>query len=214
MPKNFNVDHSKQAVEVFDKNAGLYQLKFMQVTAYETALNKFLEQINTNASILDIACGPGNISRYLLNKKPYLQITGIDLSPAMLELAKVNCPGASFQLMDSRQIGELQQKFDGIVSGFCLPYLDKAEGTTMIKDSARLLLPGGYFYLSTMLGEYRLSEFKTGSTGDRVFTHYYSEDDIEDMLQQAGLRPVLKEIITPPQGVAADTDIVIVAAKG
>lgn len=58
---------------------------------------------NDSAAIVEVACGPGNITKYLLNKRPGFKIGGIDLAPNMVELAKVNNPTASFQVMDSRK---------------------------------------------------------------------------------------------------------------
>ena len=37
------IDHSKQAAEVFDKLAGLYQQRFMDVSAYGAELDAFIE---------------------------------------------------------------------------------------------------------------------------------------------------------------------------
>lgn len=40
------------------------------------------------SQVLDIGCGPGDITRRLLKEQPHIQITGIDGSEAMLQLAR------------------------------------------------------------------------------------------------------------------------------
>ena len=51
--------------------------------------------LKPGAEVLDVACGPGHISNYLLENDPTVKLHGIDLSPRMLELASENCPRAN-----------------------------------------------------------------------------------------------------------------------
>src|ERR1700750_3450814 len=117
-----------KAAEAFDKSAKIYQDKFMDVSLFAETFNFFCDQIKAeDAQILDIACGPGNITKYILDRKPDYQVLGIDLSPKMLDLAQANNPSALFQLMDCRDIGQIGKRFDGIICGFCLPCLVRDE---------------------------------------------------------------------------------------
>lgn len=172
-------------VEAFDKAAKIYQDKFMDVSLFGDTFNFFCDEIEADrADILDIACGPGNITKYLLDKKPEYNILGIDLSSKMLDLAQANNPTADFQLMDCRDIHKLQKKFDGIVCGFCLPYLTRDEAITLIKDVSALLKPGGVFYLSTMEDDYSKSGLITSSLGDQVYLYYHQEDYLAKAFQE------------------------------
>jgi len=38
-----------------------------------------------NAKLLEIGCGPGNITKYLIAKRPDFDIFGIDIAPNMIE---------------------------------------------------------------------------------------------------------------------------------
>ena len=139
------MDKNKIAVGVFDKHATLYQEKFMDVNLYGDTFDFFCDTIKKqDADLLEIACGPGNITKYLLNKRPDLKIFGIDLAPAMIELAKINNPTAEFHLMDCRQIGTITKKFDAIMCGFCLPYLTKDETIKLLSDASILLNSKGF----------------------------------------------------------------------
>ncbi|WET67801.1 class I SAM-dependent methyltransferase [Sphingobacterium sp.] len=95
------------------------------------------------AKILDVGCGPGNITRYLLSKKTDFDILGIDVSPNMIERAKSNNPAADFIVEDCRNISSLKTKFDGVICGFCLPYLSIHECSELIGFCYELLLAGG-----------------------------------------------------------------------
>ncbi|NQX43266.1 class I SAM-dependent methyltransferase [Pedobacter steynii] len=100
-----NKDKTKNAVAVFNKRANEYQDKFMDTQLYHESFDLFCEHITKeNADILELACGPGNIIKYLLKKRPDFNILGIDLSLNMIDLAKANNPTATFELMDCRNV--------------------------------------------------------------------------------------------------------------
>lgn len=171
------MDKNQNAVSIFNKLAEHYQQKFMDVNLYADTLDLFCERIpSKNASILEIACGPGNITKYLLNKREDYRILATDLAPNMIKLAKINNPAAEFQLLDCRNIITLNKTFDGIMCGFCLPYLCEDETAQLIKNVSNMLNSHGVFYLSTMEDEYEQSALKKGSTGDEIFIHFYTED--------------------------------------
>ena len=122
------MDKTKLAVDVFDKLANLYQAKFMDVSLYHDTFDMFCNNITKqNADVLELACGPGNITHYLLSKRSDFKLLGTDLAPNMIELAKINNPSAQFQLLDSRDIRKLNKTYDAIMCGFILPYLSKED---------------------------------------------------------------------------------------
>lgn len=177
------MDKTNMAIAVFDKHAQEYEQRFMDVSLYADAIDMFCDSLpQENVSILELACGPGNITRYLLDKMPKLNILATDLSANMLELAKKNNPEANFELLDCRDIAKLTQKFDGVVCGFCLPYLSKEETLNLIKDTAGVLNENGVFYLSTIDGNYSNSGLTTNSHCDSVYMYYYEEDFLKQAL--------------------------------
>ncbi len=127
------MDKTQSVREGFDKNAQAYQDRFMDFELYNDTFDFFCEQVKSpHAEVLDIATGPGNISRYLLNQRPDFRLLGIDLSPRMVELAKINNPSSHFQVFDCRELSRLNRSFDGIICGFGLPYLSKEEALKLI----------------------------------------------------------------------------------
>jgi len=54
-----------------------------------------------DGKILDVTCGLGGSTRYLLRHCPPASIVAINLSQAQLDCARVNAPGCSFQRMDA-----------------------------------------------------------------------------------------------------------------
>jgi SAM-dependent methyltransferase len=163
----------------------------MDLDLYDDTYDRFCELLpQQNASVLEIGCGPGNVTRYLLRKRPDLQITAIDMAPAMLELAKANNPSAEFLLMDCRDIGTIGRSFDAVLSGFCMPYLSEDDCVKLFTDSAVLLPSGGVFYGSAIEGDSSQSGYESGSSGDSVYVHYHDAGFLTENLAAAGFHRI------------------------
>ena len=178
-------DRYTETFKTWNKVALLYQDLFMDLELYNDTYDYICNSITKDkAKILEIGCGPGNITKYLLSKRPDFDIFGIDIAPNMVELAKNNNPTASFAIMDSRQIDEIKTKYDGIVCGFCLPYLSHKDSLKLIADCNRLLNENGLIYLSFVEGDPSKSDFQVSGTGDRTYFYFYNTDRLYEQLQQ------------------------------
>jgi len=172
----------KETFETWNKVASQYQDKFELVELYDSSYAVICNSIKTEeAKILEIGCGPGNITKYLLSKRPDFRIYGIDIAPNMIALAKENNPSAVFDVMDSREIDRIQEKFDGVVCGFCMPYMSPADCEKLFEDAYDLLAENGLLYLSFVEGNPQNSGFQS-SNGDRVYFYYHSLVEIRNML--------------------------------
>lgn len=176
------MDKYKETFDTWNNIASLYQDKFMDLDLYNDSYDYICNAVTKQkAKLLEIGCGPGNITKYLLSKRPDFDIFGIDIAPNMIELAKVNNPTANFEVMDSRQINSLDTRYDGIICGFCLPYLSAAESNELISNSYDLLNENGLIYLSFVEGDPGKSGFKVGS-GGRVYFQFHRLDDLKTQL--------------------------------
>jgi SAM-dependent methyltransferase len=213
--QNCAMDHSTISASVFHKLADRYREKYMDLTMYDDSYREFCQLLpQGRARVLDAACGPGNVSRYLMAQRPDLDLLGIDLAPRMVELAREAVPSAQFAVQDCRHLVELQRRFDGIICAFGLPYLSGEEARAFIRVAGQALDPGRVLYLSTMLGQDEDSGFESCSTGDQVYINYHSEDQVFDWLRRCGFT-LLKEIRIPSPSAAPKptTDLIVMAKK-
>ena len=155
----------------------------MDLDLYNETYDIICNSISSDKTkILEIGCGPGNITKYLLTKRPDFDIHGIDIAPNMIELAQRNNPTASFVVMDIRDISQIKVKYDSIVCGFCLPYLSQTDSSKLISDCYNLLNDEGLIYISFVEGDPSESDFQVGSSGDRTYFYYHKLDTIKKQL--------------------------------
>lgn len=206
-------DKTALVVELFGKNARLYEEKFMDTQQYHDTLDVFCGNIpREQASILELACGPGNITQYLLHRRPDFRILGTDLAPAMLELARKNNPGVTFQLLDCADIASLPDRYDGIMAGFLLPYLSREALVGLIRDAAGILQPGGVLYLSTMEDDYTKSGWRKSSTGDDYYQYFHEGAWLHQALEAHGFRVIHEQRKASANGDGTPvTDLFLVA---
>ncbi|NSL86121.1 methyltransferase domain-containing protein [Chitinophaga sp. Mgbs1] len=209
------MDKTTMAAALFDKRATEYQERFMNQEGYHDTFDFFCRHIpQKQPQILDVACGPGNISCYLLQQRPDFRITGIDLAPNMLILAEKNNPGADFLQLDARRISDMNRTWEGIICGFCLPYLSKEETRQLIKDAAAVLSPGGIFYISTMEDEEDKSGLTRSAAGDELYMYYHRADYLSAYLEESGFEMLwLVRKVFPGNDGALTTDLIIISRK-
>lgn len=170
----------QETFETWNKLASVYQEKFMDLELYNETYDFISQSLpSLNPRILEVGCGPGNITKYLLSKRPDFDILGIDIAPNMVELAERNNPTGKFAIMDIRKINELKSTFDGIVCGFCLPYLSETDVEKLIFDSSKLLNDRGLIYISFVEGEPEKSKYQVSKTGDRSFFYFHKLEKLE-----------------------------------
>lgn len=132
----------------------------------------------------------------------------------MIDLAKINNPKAEFQLMDCRDLGMISKKYDAIMCGFCLPYLNKMEVRKLTEDASKIIKPNGLLYFSTMEDDYNKSGYKKGSTGDDIYMHYYQADFLTAMLTESDFRIIyLTRKDFPLQDGIKTIDLILVAER-
>lgn len=167
--------------------ANQYEEKFMNLNIYDDSYDLFCDWIKVSSpTILEIGCGPANILKYISNKILDADIFGIDYSDKMIELAKKNVPIGKFEVMDCRDIYKIEDKFDAIISGFCLPYLNSKEINNFLSSVNNLLKNEGIFYLSFVEGNSEDSKFQTSSTGHQLFFNFHLLEDIQLKLKKLG----------------------------
>lgn len=203
-----------QTKKTWNKIAQIYQDKFMSMDIYNSSYDYFISKLKTEtAKVLEIGCGPGNISKYLLDNSQSIRLTGLDYAVEMIELAKKNNPTANFAVMDCREIDSIQDTFEGIMIGFCLPYLNPEESNKLVKDCSVLLNKEGVLYISYVAGEESQSGLKTSNTGDSVYFNYHQTEKLQEQLISNGFEITESFEVPYPTADSSEMHQVICAIK-
>ncbi len=208
------MDKTAMAIRLYDSAAASFAAKFMDLKLYRDSVAAFSELLPAAAKVLDLACGPGNVARFLAGAHPGIAITGLDLAPAMIELARANVPQAEFQVRDIRNLDFAPGSFDAVVAAFALPYLDHEEAGRFIADIGRILKENGLLYLSCMEGPASRIEAMSFAPGSRVWVNYYSEEFLQEAFRKNGLA-VLQSIRQdyPEQDGSITVDMIFLLRK-
>ena len=113
-----------------------------------------LPELEPGASILDACCGAGDLAAALAGRG--FSVTGVDLSPAMVSLARRKAPTTTVEVMDVRELRPVGTgTFAAVVSMFdSLNHLAFDELRQAIQGMGACLASGGrlVFDLNTRLG--------------------------------------------------------------
>lgn len=151
-------------------------------TQAPSELRGLLRRLDDAAEVLDLGCGAGvPIARTLAQRH---RITGVDVSPEMVRLARRNVPAGHFICADITSIDFNRASFDAVVAICSLFHLTRDEQPALFERVHRWLRPGGYL-LCTLS-----HDSEQGYTEDDFFgvTMYWSNYDLSEYLDTlAGL---------------------------
>ena len=180
-------EHHKKIAGVYDQIARVYQDLINQPTDY---LEEFIYRLPESARILDAGCGIGTDAGYLDHLGH--QVSGIDLSEQMLNIARQNHPGVDFFLQDLRHPDFPPHSFGGILASFSLIHLRKDDVIPTLKRYSCLLKSSGMLFLALQSGhsqEIFLREpFKPDET---TFLNIISVDELQHILRRTGFKTIL-----------------------
>src|SRR3546814_1786791 len=85
-------------------------------TACDALMARLLSFIpSPHGSVLDVACGKGETTRYMSRKFAPDKITAINISEKQLERGRQNVHGATFRLMDATALEFTDPSFDAVI---------------------------------------------------------------------------------------------------
>jgi ubiquinone/menaquinone biosynthesis C-methylase UbiE len=112
----------------------------------ENSSGFLLPYLSPDMSLLDVGCGPGNITADLAGRLGAGSVVGVDLSEEIIETARsqyvgVEHPNLSFEVANVYQLDYAEQSFDVVYAHQVLQHLSQpVEALTEMK---RVLKPGG-----------------------------------------------------------------------
>ena len=117
-------------------------------------VQQFVDAIEKRpARILDAGCGAGRMIPYLQSLSNELHVTGSDLSPAMITIARVTNPNSEFVVADSAALPFEADQFDGLLAWYSIIHTSPEGLDAVFAEFARVLRPGGLLLLGFQSGQ-------------------------------------------------------------
>ncbi|VVJ16136.1 SAM-dependent methyltransferase [Amycolatopsis camponoti] len=137
------------AADVFDALGKDYEHAFRNLAEQRAAITALAERLPAGAAVLDVGSGTGRPVADLLTAAGH-PVTGYDVAPKMVEIARAQVPAARFEAGDMRELSFEAGTWDAITAFFSMLQLPRADQDTMIGRFADWLKPGGLLVFATV----------------------------------------------------------------
>jgi SAM-dependent methyltransferase len=147
-----------------------------------------------NIRVADLGCGPGHVTAYLAGLG--LALSGVDASPAMVELARRACPGLPFEVGSMAELSLADGVLGGALSRWSIIHTPPQDVPSILAEVARVLAPGGHLLIC-------FSASEGPAHPAQVFDHTVAPayrwwpDHLAALLRAAGLTEVARLIGEP-----------------
>ncbi|MFN7503644.1 MAG: class I SAM-dependent methyltransferase [Dolichospermum sp.] len=173
--------------ELFDRWANSYDWTFPSFI-YQAIHKRLLSQVelSANANVLDLGCGTGRLLNRLANQFSEITATGLDLSPQMLRVARQNNrhrPRLIYLEGNAENLPFVEGQFNAVFNS--ISFLHYPQPDQVLKEVARVLSPGGKFYLVDIT--FNNSSSCQITPHSHTAVRFYSQKQREEMGNNAGL---------------------------
>jgi ubiquinone/menaquinone biosynthesis C-methylase UbiE len=115
-------------------------------------LGAFAELVRgTGAPVADVGCGTGRVSALLSGFG--VEVSGIDLSPQMIEQARLGYPGLRFEVGSMLALDLPDASRGGVLAWYSTIHVPDERLGDAFAEFRRVLVPGGYVLLGFQVGE-------------------------------------------------------------
>jgi SAM-dependent methyltransferase len=109
------------------------------------------KHVPAGASVLELGCATGvPVTRALAAR---YQVTGVDISPRQIEIAKWNVPTASFNVADMSTLDLPASSVDAVVAFYAITHVPRDEQPALLSNIVHWLRPGGLFVATLGAGD-------------------------------------------------------------
>lgn len=156
---------------------------------------KLLREQNAR-TLLELGAGPGHDSLYF--QQQGLDVTAIDLSPAMVALCRAK--GVRAEVMDIAALQFGDASFDALYTFNCLLHVAKAELPTILREIDRVLAPNGLVYVGLYGGRDQEGVWADDSYEPQRFFAFYSDERLRLALAQVFNLVYFQRVPVPDAG--------------
>ena len=151
------------------------------------ALTLFADLVDAagGGPVADVGCGPGHFTAYL--RKLGADAFGIDLSPAMVGIARRDHPGVRFEVGSMTDLPLADNSVGALVAFWSLIHIPDDEIPTVLAQFRRVVRPGGPVLIGFHVGDVsRLLTEGYGGLPMKLHSHRRRPETMAAWLGEAG----------------------------
>ena len=145
-------------------------------------LAALIESTRGRGRLLDAGCGPGHVAAWL--HAHGAEVAGLDLSPAMIEVARARHPELAFEVGDLLELGE--RGLAGIVALYAIVNLPPAQIARAATSMFAALAPGGLLLVSFHMGHEQVHLDEWWGHAVSIDFWFFERAFVERALEAAG----------------------------
>ncbi len=172
--------------EVMDTSAEADSYQAMNHSVANRAFVNRLQELGADGEMLDVGCGPGEITLLVARKFARANIIGVDLAEKMLVYARQALQKTDlasrchFQIADAKDLKFANASFDCVFSNTILHHIP--DPLPFVQEAWRVLRPGGLLLIRDLYRPATISEVNA-----LVNKHASDEDEYSRALFHASL---------------------------
>ncbi|MFE6612546.1 class I SAM-dependent DNA methyltransferase [Amycolatopsis sp. NPDC057786] len=178
------MDRPVTAAELFDAIGSAYDDVFGRAPVVDRALRHLLDSLPPSSRVLDIGSGTGRPVAEDLSSAGH-RVTGLDVSPVMIDLAREQVPAATFVQADVREWTSPSESWEAVCAFFPFLQMPRKDTEAVLADIGRWLVPGGLFALVTVPRD--AEEMPAEFFGHNFRVTSFAPDDLVRRVEAAGL---------------------------
>lgn len=146
--------------------------------------------------VADLGCGPGHVTAHLHSLG--LAAFGVDLSPAMIALARQAYPHLRFEEGSMTALNLANGTLGGIVACYSIIHTPPERLPAMIAEFHRVLAPGGHLLLAFFAGDER-GNLAQAFDHKVSLAYRWPPGRVAELLHEAGLAEVARLVREPDE---------------
>ena len=187
--------HDPDAIEqvergTWNRSAASYIDSAAKLTTH--AVNLLIEaaRLTSESRALEVGCGPGHITKMMADTGA--KVTGVDLAPGMVKVARELYPHIEFQEANVEHLPFDADTFDVVLVNFAIHHFARPEKACA--DIRRVLKPGGRFVFAGPIEQLAFGAFIAGLTTHHTMAALphgpiylgATQEDYENLVKEAG----------------------------
>ena len=148
--------------------------------------------------VADVGCGPGHTTALL--RELGADAFGIDLSPAMIEIARREHPGVRFEVGSMTDLELADDSLAGVLAWWSLMYIPDEAMPGVLGQFHRMLRPGGLLTVGFHVGDE--STVERSGDGDQPMqaeAHHRQPSRVADWLRGVGFTLEAQHLLNPDE---------------